>query len=183
MSDQLPQTKRPLLEHLHQGRGASCIDEAHCHREVISPQLLQVNSGLLAMHPNIRDTPPQRHQLLTQLKRRWNPHRLNYYIAAHPIRRLLHGGDRLGGTAAEVCAHGFCGPEARRVVVDHNDLGGRVEFGRQEGAEADGAGADDGDGFARGDRASEDADFVAGGNWGDKTVSCGVGDEGGGGRP
>jgi hypothetical protein len=118
------------------------------------------------MHPDIRDISPQRHEVLAQLERRRNPDRLDHNITPDPVRRFHHRGDRLGGIAAQVRAHGFGGGEAGWVVVDHDDLRGRVEFGGEERAQADGAGADDGDGFSGGDGAGEDADFVAGGDWG-----------------
>lgn len=59
------------------------------------------------------------------------------------------------------------GPEPARdvqtivVEIDHDNLGGEIELGGQQGGQADRPGADDGHGRARSDLAVEDAAFEA----------------------
>ena len=120
-----------------------------------------MNRRLLPMHPDIRNVATQRNNLLTQLKRGRDAHRFDDDVAAHVVGLLHHGLHGVGGVAADVGAHGFRCRQTGGVVVDHDDLGRGVQEGGKEGAEPDGTGADDGDGFARGDGAGEDADFVA----------------------
>jgi hypothetical protein len=113
------------------------------------------------MHPDIRNIASQSNNLLAEFKRRGDTYRFDHHVAAEVVGFSHDRGHGVGGAAADVGAHGFCGIQTGGVVVDHDDLGGGVEEGGQEGTEADGAGADDCDGFAGGDGAGEDADFVA----------------------
>ena len=129
MRNQLPQPQRPLLKHLHQRRRTRRIDKPHRHRQVIPPQLLQMDRRFFPMHPDIRNIAPQSNNLLAEFKRCGDPHRFDHHVAAEVVGFAHYRGDGVGGAAADVGAHGFCGIQTGGVVVDHDDLRGGVQEG------------------------------------------------------
>lgn len=159
---QLVDRQLPTLHHAHQHRRAGGVDEPHRHRQIIPPQLLEMDLRALAVHADVGDIAAQRDDVLAQLERGGDADRLDHDVAAELVRVVLHRGDGVGGRAHDVRAHRGRGLQAGRVVVDHDDQRWGVELGGQQGGEADGPGADDGDRFAGGDAAGEDADFVPG---------------------
>lgn len=146
MRDQLAGLDATGGEQLQQhGRGDG-VDQAGGQRDIVHPQLLDLQGAGLAVHADVGDGAAGSDQVLGHLQRLGHADGLHDGVAADVVGE---GHDalerrRLGAVDGVVGAQLFGHLQPAGVAVDHDDQAGRVEFRGHQRGEPDGAGAHDG---------------------------------------
>lgn len=141
----------PRHNKLHQHRRSNRIHQPRCNRNVLCPQILQMQVHLGTMHTHIRNHPARRHDILAHLKRRRHPHRLHHTITTPATRNPSHHLFHIFFLRIHnvIRPKLLCDGEPRFVGADHDYCGRGVELCGYHRGEADGTAADDSDAAAR----------------------------------
>src|SRR6185437_8966690 len=112
--------------------------------------LLEVKLRAPAVHADVRNDTAGRNDRLTELECGGNAYGFDGHVDSLAAGELENPLDRLAPCRVDKLrrAQVLRDPKAVLVEVDHDYLGGRVELSGQKCREADGSGADDGDGVA-----------------------------------